>query len=311
MRAKPLACYVGCALVFASAAATTRANWDRHVQVSWTDAPLARLLESAAGQQGVWFRDRRVDPNIRITHRDSGPLQAVLDRGLASHGYGAAKVGELLYVGPDVAARGLAATLADSRRQLARNRTRLRFLQRRDALAWPRLTVPGNLIASVVDAAPRGPRLPDARVVPHDVWDAGSLPAMPLGDQLTLLLYGFDLAWRYDPSSNAIRLTRIEHNVAPPATTAHQAAAPEDAAFLDRRLTLTVRQQPLRTVLRSLAEPLGLGIEIAVSEALMNQRISVSSVDAPLDTLLATIAERAGVTIRREAATLYVETPPR
>ena len=48
--------------------------------------------------------------------------------------------------------------------------------------------------------------------IPHDLWPVGSLPAMRWGDQLTLLLVGFDLTWELEQGVNW-RIVPIEESI--------------------------------------------------------------------------------------------------
>ena len=66
---------------------------------------------------------------------------------------------------------------------------------------WPRLAEPAGLASSWSDEA--GIPIRDLDRIPHDLWDAGELPAMGLLERLTILLAGFDLTVRIESDGMA------------------------------------------------------------------------------------------------------------
>lgn len=184
------------------------------VAVSWVDAPLgAALRRLPAAGVAAPFVDRRVDPNTRLTATAEGPLPDILRSALRPAGYGVSELGGVAYVGPDNAARELRTLAQRNRRRLAGARREAReALSREGALEWPRLAEPRALVQRLASEA--GVALRDATMIPHDVWDEGRLPAMPRADQLTLLLYGFDLTWRVADEGAALSVAPIERPIA-------------------------------------------------------------------------------------------------
>jgi hypothetical protein len=81
-------------------------------------------------------------------------------------------------------------------------------LKRPFQLAWPQLTEPRGLISSVAQL--RGWQLAQAGRIPHDLWAANKLPALPASDQLTVLLIGFDLTFALNPNKRTLEIVPLE-----------------------------------------------------------------------------------------------------
>lgn len=179
---------------------------DRRVDATWQNVALKKRLASfeALGWSAT-FLDRRVDPSTPLNADQSGALGDVLSGALQDHAYGVSQLDGLLYVGPLHACRELR-TLAELNRRGAQAlpAAQRQALRRVDSLEWPRLTEPRMLIESLVKA--HGLKLANPSVIPHDVWDAGHLPAMTLSDRLTLLLIGFDLTFQPTGADEQLQL---------------------------------------------------------------------------------------------------------
>jgi hypothetical protein len=56
----------------------------------------------------------------------------------------------------------------------------------------------------------RGWRIGGAERIPHDLWPAGELPSLALGDQLTVLLIGFDLSFEAKAAEQTLEIVPLQ-----------------------------------------------------------------------------------------------------
>jgi hypothetical protein len=166
------------------------------ITLHWDQVPLSEAVERLArALQHPIFVDRRVDPTRRVSFsaRDTAP-DAVLQALANDLSLGVSHWETVDYLGPPETAR-LLRTLAAVRRDEAGHLPpgqRKALLARHDR-AWPRLAEPREIVAELLAA--EGWTVRHAELIPHDLWPAGQLPPLPLVDQLTLLLAGFDLTF--------------------------------------------------------------------------------------------------------------------
>lgn len=194
------------ALAAGSQHARATIHWDR-VPLGEAVARLADVLKADV------IVDRRVDPSQRVSlaARDaSGP--EILSQLAAANSLGVSHLGQLMYLGPHRSADELR-TLAELRRQDVAGlpRDERTALRRAQAVHWPQLTEPRELIVGLLSE--RGWTVRRAELIPHDLWPTGRLPALALSDQLTALLVGFDLTYRIVPGQRAVEITEIERPV--------------------------------------------------------------------------------------------------
>ncbi len=151
-----------------------------------------------------------VDPTLRISlNVEAATLPEVLEGLAASASLGVSELPRLHYLGP-LAAAGQLRTLAAVRREEVGRlpATRRGGLERKQAVTWPRITEPRQLITALVER--RGWRIGGAEHIPHDLWPAGELPALALSDQLTVLLVGFDLSFEAKPAEPTLEIVRLK-----------------------------------------------------------------------------------------------------
>ncbi|TWT90472.1 hypothetical protein Mal64_08610 [Pseudobythopirellula maris] len=165
-----------------------------------TLAQLARAVDAEL------FVDRRIDPTTRIRLSvGETSFGQVLDLLAEQAGAEWAAAGDLIYVGPPGTRQGLPVALRDARRRVAKLNGRSRRAWRaKRAIDWERLATPRALVERTVAQA--GWRLDDADAVPHDLWPAGATPEMPLGERMTVLLYGFGLDWRPEQRGRTVAI---------------------------------------------------------------------------------------------------------
>ena len=266
------------------------------VGVDWENVRLHNSLQRLAATADLpLLIDRRVDTESRASLSVDGvSLSRALQVATAPHGLGFATRGSVVYVGP---ARSAAAL-----REIGPRGRLPRVFRREMFLSWPRLTEPRELI---VERMPKiGPLLENPDAIPHDLWPAGRLPQMLRGDQLTLLLIGFDLTWELIPGdrSGAWRIKPIDYAALPPPseraeTAEHGRRKPRRGAKQSaQRYTLRVANQPLRAVLEQIAKRVDRELEIepaAVADAEKSVSFAVS--EATLEELVGAAGSAAGL----------------
>jgi hypothetical protein len=177
------------------------------VGVNWGELTLRDALHSLAHSQNVCiFLDRRVDGEQPVQFVAKGePLESLLARFARERRLGTSVVGSVIYVGPRDTAQSLA-TLAALKRQEAGElppKGKAAWLKSAP-LRWPALAQPQAIVQQVVAAG--GASLANPELLTHDLWNAGSFPALPAADRLTLLLAGFDLTFALENGGAEVRL---------------------------------------------------------------------------------------------------------
>lgn len=190
-------------------------EWEAPLSLLWNEREARDALNSLSRSTSVAiFLDRRLDPSrpLNLTVRDE-PLKTVTARVADELGGSVSLVGPVVVIGPRGTA-GLLTALANQRRQAIGSLSRaaqVRLL-RSAAWQWDELSEPRSLLAAL--AAEAEVRIVNPDRLPHDLWPAADLPALPWVERLTLLLAGFDLTFETSPDGQAIRLLPIPADLA-------------------------------------------------------------------------------------------------
>jgi hypothetical protein len=292
----------------------------RSVAIHWQRVPLGdALLRLERAFDATIFRDRRVDPNARVSlDIQASSIHEVLMPVAAQHALGVAALRGLVYLGPPAPAEQLPAVAEARLQDVARlpGRQRAALLRQR-RLMWPRLTEPRRLITSLLEEG--GWQVHGTDRIAHDLWPAGELPEMALAEQLTVLLVGFDLTFEIRANERAIAVVPLEGRepIRPSAAAPVQAAPPpaQRPRKTKQVYTLRVEQQPVGVVLRELTKRLNWAIEID-DEAIrgagrsLETRVSFTVDDAEQDELLEALLRPAGLDFRREGARIKIVPRP-
>ncbi len=209
------------------------ATLESTTSITWTDQTLPAGLRSLERAYGVpLVCDRRVDPRrvLTLSIRDQ-PLVDVVDRAASAVDRQAVVTRWGMHVGP----RGIGermATVAEMRRvelteQGAAERRRL---ARESDASWPRLARPATLLSESANEAGITIRNPER--VPHDLWDAQSLPPMDFIDRASLILASFDLSFRWVEPGRSIELVPL----------------PETPSFSESYPLGAARREPIETL---------------------------------------------------------------
>ena len=189
--------------------------------IAWGGIPLGDALQNLARRHRVAVvLDRRVDPtrtlalegtlslrdvflNAARIYSEKHAAEGVLPR--PAEPLAVAFLGPVVYVGPAESAQSLR-TVAEHRREEVRQlpaakRTRL---VRSLASQWDDAAEPRQLVADLAKEA--GVTIANPTAIPHDLWPAASLPALPWCDRLTLILAQFDLTFAISPDGSRLQL---------------------------------------------------------------------------------------------------------
>lgn len=175
--------------------------------ITWSENPLGAALASLAAQWriAIWL-DRRVDPEQAVDFTISDqPLDTCLRELAASRHLGVAYVDSLVYIGPPAAADVLD-TLAELRFDEAQALPAdwRDSLSRRADWKWDELAEPRELLQQLV--RDNHLSLLDRESIPHDLWPARELPALPLTHCLSLVLVGFGKSYTFDAAQRQLRI---------------------------------------------------------------------------------------------------------
>ena len=283
-------------------------------RILWADNPLRPAIEGLSRARKVAVLiDRRVDPGqkLDISLKDM-PLESALHAIARSRGLEVTCLGSVVYLGPPAAAERLgviAAALEKSIRRLP-PATRRKYHQTA-RLGWEDLATPRELLSDL--AREGGLEIAGLERVPHDLWAAADLPAMPLTDRLALIAVQFDLAVKVTdrgrrielvPFSEAIRRSDLagSRSTPRPATTAKtEPPATLEETRIDR---ISVTNKPLGPVLKQLANRLGFELRIdekaiAAAGISLDQLVSVHLEKATVDELLRQLLKPTRLTFHR------------
>jgi hypothetical protein len=166
------------------------------VGVRWTEITLRQALDYLPSQWGLAvFLDRRIDPDQLLRFQsDSQSLDGTLQSLAESLDLEVAFLDGVVYFGPPGVPDRLA-TLAEMKLEEMKQRggTQNQIFTRREPLQWETLAEPRLLAAELARSAGVAIQNPDE--LPHDLWEANALPAIPWIHRLTVVLAGFDLTF--------------------------------------------------------------------------------------------------------------------
>jgi type II secretory pathway component GspD/PulD (secretin) len=275
--------------------------------IHWQRVPISDAIQRLKPLfEETIFVDRRVDPSTRVTlDIEANSAEEVVAAIAQSNNLEVARLKKMVYLGPKTAADQLRAISTVKTAEAARSPAAVRVAwARKEGLTWPRLSEPRTLISDVVNK--RGWHVANPEVIPHDLWAAGELPEMPLAEQLSVLLIGFDLTFKFDVTSRTIEIVVLDRTAlsAPTQSNGEQTTrtrhTPRPKADAKHVYTLRVNEQPVRAILRHLSQQLHWPIEIdeqAIGAAgkSVDTRVSFSVENADQDALLKAILTPAGL----------------
>jgi hypothetical protein len=279
----------------------------RTATIHWQRVPLRDALERLHSLfSDSIFVDRRIDPSMRVSlDIEVASAEEAVAAIAARHELGVARLGKLVYLGPNSAADQLRTISAARSQEAARLPAALRTpLTRKQPTTWPRLSEPRRLIASIVED--RGWKLANFDVIPHDLWSAGELPELTLAEQLTVLLVGFDLSFELRSNDRSVEVVPLKTSRKPAGGIAATKPSPAPAKSAGSKkeakhvYTLRVQEKPVRAVLQELSKRLHWAIEIdeesiKTAGKSLDKRVSFSVENADREKLLEALLRPAGL----------------
>jgi hypothetical protein len=185
------------------------------VSISWSGVPLRQALQNLARSQGVaMVLDRRVDPGQEIDLAVvDAPLEEALLRIAAKLSLGVSRVGPVVYLGPTATADRLRTLVELRKQEIDRLPPAARAkLVTPKACRWEVLSTPHDLLAEV--GKDFDVKFESLAAVPHDLWPAGDLPPLGLGERVSLIAAQFDLTFQVSEDGDAVRLIAMPAQVA-------------------------------------------------------------------------------------------------
>lgn len=193
----------------------TEADLEKQLQSSfdltWEEVPLRDgLMRLAQTQRVAIFLDRRVDPDQTMKMKFTNErLELGLQRIAAQLGVGMARVGDVIYLGPQDTASRLP-TVAELQAQFAKSSgypEAVKLLDRKK-YGWPKLSTPGEILTEV--ATSHGMRWNNLDVViKHDLWPAVDFPPMKSTEYLSLVLAGYHASYRFNKTEDGVELQLV------------------------------------------------------------------------------------------------------
>ena len=182
--------------------------------VLWSAESVRQGLQNLSrGHNIAVLLDRRLDPSQTLNLKEkSRPLIEIVREIAERQNASVANLSPVLYIGPAEVAKNLR-TLAAIRSDEGRKQSSdvQRRLLHAKPLLWPDLTEPRALILEL--AAEAKLELHGADAVPHDLWAAADLPALPWTDRLTLVAAQFNLTFTVSTGGRTLTLEPIPAEV--------------------------------------------------------------------------------------------------
>jgi hypothetical protein len=256
------------------------------------------------------FLDRRIDHGRLVTLPVRNQPVEVLFRQIAiSAEAELSTLGPVIYLGPPQTASQLASLAALRKQDVSRLSGDARArLMRTQAWQWPEFTQPRQLLSELARQA--GLEVENPESIPHDLWPAASLPALPWVDRLTLLLAGFGLTYELPGRGDSIRLVPMPADVQNTASPAAKNTVPPGRITKgggQKVYTMKFENQSAGNVVKSGANLIGkeMKFDPALLEKL-KQPVTLDVKDVPLNELLEATLKPLGLTHRMTASALEV-----
>ncbi|MGA2620592.1 MAG: STN domain-containing protein [Thermoguttaceae bacterium] len=298
---------------------------DAKLDLIWSGSanPLqAALAKLSRAERVAVLLDRRVDPDQNVAIKlVAVPLVTALGEIAHSRQLGVAMLGPVAYFGPPEAAARLPPLSALREEEVRRLRpATARRLLLRKPLVWRDYAAPRDVLGQLAEQG--GVELLDREQVPHDLWAAADLPALPWVDRVTLIVNQFDLTFQVAADGRSVRLVPVPQGVASSADVAGPRPAPRAEPAGNRpplaaRLLVTrlsVREKPLAAVLEQLAVKLNFELRLdrpalRAAGISLDQRVSLEVENATVDDVLRALLRTTPLTYRRHGN--LVEVVPR
>ncbi len=182
--------------------------WNSAVTQTISNIPLREFLLKALPKGTSFFLDRRIDPSISISVSfDNISFLKGFDSVLREKGLEIFVLDKVLYIGPEDSAGTLALLRDLNRAQLINADKGLKFaLQKKSSLDVPFAASSRDILTRLAEKG--NFEWVDLNRFPFDCWNEMKLTSLPLIDQVTLILVGFDCRMEADQEKGKFRFVR-------------------------------------------------------------------------------------------------------
>ena len=288
--------------------------WDKRVSRDVSGAELRDSLDMFTKSQNLCFLlDRRIDPGtileFRVSNRTTREACALLADSL---GLGFCEIGPVAYIGPKDAAAKLNAMRSVQQKYLtASNSSELtKKLSAPISVKTQKLRTPREILT--IAAGKSGLTWTNLDAIPHDLWPELDFKDVPAADLFSLLLIGFDKTFKV--SSNGMEISVVafpdqldqlaQATLKSPKptqsdTSSKQSNSTQSTSLSKLRFSITIQEQKADEVLKSLADKIGLKLEID-NESLrkkgisLDKTVSFSVQNASVNKLFQTLLQQVG-----------------
>jgi hypothetical protein len=183
---------------------------EQPITAAWSNLSFREAMASFSATQNLAVAiDRRVDADEPFLLTISGdPLRVAILKIAERKAVGSSLLGPVVYFGPKPSAESLKTLAALRRDEVGKLPTGARkLLTQSRPWSWGDLAEPRNLIAELGKEA--RVEVKNLDQIPHDLWPANRLPALPWSDRLTLVLVQFGLTFEVSSEGRSISLVPI------------------------------------------------------------------------------------------------------
>ncbi len=184
-------------------------------KVFWSGVPFRSVVRSLSTSQRVAIlMDRRVDPDQAVDlSLNDVTVRTVLEELAEPRGLGWSSIGSVVYLGPAETAAIVRTLSALRHEDVAKLPAReAAVFRRREPLTWEDFATPREVLSQLARSAERN--IAGLDRVPHDLWAAAELPALPWIDRLTLVAVQFDLTYRLMDDGRSVELIPLPDDIA-------------------------------------------------------------------------------------------------
>lgn len=188
--------------------------WNTGITQTGINLPLRSFLSKAVPRGTSFFIDRRIDPAtpVSVSFENTPFLKGVESLLSDELGLEIFVLDNILYVGPKKSAGTLMFLIHFNRRQLEKTDSALTDnLLKKSSLDISYASTSHDILTKL---AQEGKNLHwnNLKRFPFDCWDESKLPPLPLIDQITLVLVGFDCRLEIDNDQKELNFIRCQNS---------------------------------------------------------------------------------------------------
>lgn len=185
--------------------------WNTGITLTGTNLPLRDFLSKAVPQGASFFIDRRIDPAIPVTVSfDNTSFLAGVETLLSEKlGLEIFILDNVIYIGPKKSAGTLMLLIRLNRQQLEKVDSALAGnLLKKSSLDIPYASTSRDILMKFAHQGKF--QWSNLKRFPFDCWSDSKLPPLPLIDQISLVLVGFDCRLEIDKDQKEFKFLRCQ-----------------------------------------------------------------------------------------------------